>query len=213
MNYRKEFVLPVIVMSLFMLSCGTEKEKEKPAKSTVILRKDTITTKNTEKTVQAAPIINIVDTIALRANVIYIKDSAATSFRLSQKLGQIYGTKLQDVIKQNKLKVTGPPIAWYKSQKAPFFFEAGLPIDKKPGKLSKNILFKTIGGDSALVAHFYGPYELTAVAYETMNEWLQDRKKKLRLPAYEIYVSDPIDKEGKPIDPFKMQTDIVFPHN
>jgi effector-binding domain-containing protein len=117
------------------------------------------------------------------------------------------------VVKQNKLKVTGAPMAWYRTQKPPFFFEAGVPVDKKPAKLPKNILFRTIGGDSAIIAHFYGPYEQMSVAYETLNDWMKDRKKKLRSPAYEVYIGDPIDKEGNPIDPFKVQTDIVFPHN
>ncbi|MFT3911878.1 MAG: hypothetical protein QM737_20805 [Ferruginibacter sp.] len=212
MSYRKGYVLPVFVLSLFIVSCGGDKE-EKPVTPPVILRKDTATHKKNDETLQAAPIINITDTIALKANVIYIKDSAATSFRLSQKLGQIYGTKLQAVIKQNKLKLTGAPIAWYRTQKAPFFFEAGLPVDKKPAKLAKGILFKTIGGDSAVVAHFYGPYERTTVAYEALNDFLKDRNKKSKAPAYEIYITDPIDKTGKPVDPYKVQTDIVIPHN
>lgn len=213
MSYRKVLVLPVIVLTLCTVSCGADKDKEKATPPPLILRKDTATHKKNEEVLQAAPIINITDTIALKANIIYIKDSAASSLRLSQKLGMIYGTKLQAVIKQNKLKLTGAPIAWYRTQKAPFFFEAGMQVDKKPAKLPKNILFKTIGGDSAVVAHFYGPYERTAVAYEALNDWLKDRKKKLRLPAYEIYVTDPVDKAGIPVDPFKVQTDIVFPHN
>ncbi len=28
---------------------------------------------------------------------------------------------------------------------------------------------------------------------------------------YEIYVGDPIDANGKPIDPYSVRTDIVFP--
>lgn len=215
MSYRKGYSIIVIVFVLVIagFSCGGNDEKEKTTTPPVILRKDTATHKKSEDMPQAAPIINITDSVAPKANVIYIKDSASTSLRLSQKLAQIYGTKLQAVIKQNKLKTTGAPIAWYRSQKAPFFFEAGLPVDKKPAKLPKNVLFKTIGGDSALIAHFYGPYEQTTVAYDALKDWLKDRKKKLRLPAYEIYVTDPIDKNGKPVDPYRVQTDIIFPHN
>ena len=145
--------------------------------------------------------------------VLCIKDSAINSARLSQKLAQIYAVKLTDVIRKNKLKVLGPPHAWYKSQKAPFFFEAGLPVDKKPAKLGKNMLIKKLGGDSAVVAHFYGPYEQTGMAYEALHEWLKDRKKKLRSAPYEVYVGDPIDKNGQPVDPYKVLTDIVFPRN
>ncbi|MEO8770161.1 MAG: GyrI-like domain-containing protein [Ferruginibacter sp.] len=197
-------------------SCGSDKDKkDKDAPAPVIFRKDTATHKKTDTdVVKSAPIINISDTVSLKANIIYIKDSASTSIRLSQKLALIFGTKLGAVIKQNKLKMTGPPMAWYRTQKAPFFFEAGLPVDKKPAKLPKNVLFKTItGGDSVLIAHFYGPYDQTSIAYEALNDWMKDRKQKLRAPAYEVYVMDPIDKAGKLIDPYKVQTDIVFPHN
>ena len=197
-------------------SCaGKKDEKAKDVPPPVIFRKDTVNHKKTDvELVKTAPIINISDTVALKANIIYIKDSAATSIRLSQKLALIYNTRLGAVIKQNKLKLTGQPMAWYRTQKAPFFFEAGLPVDKKPAKLPKNVLFKTTsGGDSVLIAHFYGPYDQTSLAYEALNDWLKDRKKKLRAPSYEVYVTDPVDKAGKPVDPYRVQTDIVFPRN
>lgn len=218
MGYRNDLIINAAILScVFCLAaCGGNKDdKNKATPPPVIFRKDTATHKKTDvEQLKTAPIINISDTVALKANIIYIKDSASTSIRLSQKLAQIYGTKLGAVIRQNKLKLIGPPMAWYRTQKAPFFFEAGLPVDKKPAKLPKNILFKTIrGGDSVLIAHFYGPYDQTSVAYEALNDWLKDRKKKMRAPAYEVYVTDPIDKEGKPVDPYRVQTDIVFPHN
>lgn len=216
MNCRKMFLMnvSVVVMIAAVTSCGGDKdEKTKDAPPPVIFRKDTATHKKNEDEVKNAPIINLTDSVAPKANIIFIKDSAATSVRLGQKLSQIYGTKLQAVIKQNKLKVNGMPMAWYRTQKAPFFFEAGLPVDKKPAKLPKNVLFKTIGGDSAVIAHFYGPYDQTALAYEALNDWLKDHKKKISRPSYEIYVTDPIDKKGKPVDPYKVQTDIIFPHN
>ncbi len=214
MNYRKGWLFIAFTFTLFigMLSCGGDDKKDKPkAEPPVIFRKDTATQKKAEP-LKSAPIINIVDTVALKAYIIYIKDSAKTSIRLSQKLAQIYGTKLTAVIKQNKLKMMGAPIAWYRTQKPPFFFEAGLIVDKKPAKLPKNVLFKTISNDSVVVAHFYGPYEQTSQAYEVLNDWMKERKKKLRAPSYEIYVGDPIDKTGKPVDPYRVQTDIVFPH-
>lgn len=211
--FRNSIVIILMAGCFCLLSCGDDKEKtEKEAAAPVIFRKDTATHKNKEA-LENAPIINISDTVALKANFIYVRDSASTSVRLSQKLALIYGSKLGAVIKQNKLKVTGPPVAWYRTQKAPFFFEAGLPVDKKPAKLSKNVFFRTIGGDSIVVAHFYGPYDQTSLAYDALHDWLKDRKKKLKGPSYEVYVSDPIDKKGQPVDPYKVQTDIVFPHN
>ncbi len=212
-SLRNLFYLVAVSSVLIPASCKDKEEDNAKAKEIpLVLKKDSSTAKKSSAS-QNAPIINITDSVAPKANVIYIKDSAATSLRLSQKLAQIYGTKLGAVIKQQKLKVTGAPIAWYRTQKAPFFFEAGLPVDKKPTKLAKNVLFKTIGGDSALIAHYYGPYEQTGAAYEALTDWLKGRKKKLKSPAYEIYVTDPVDKKGNLVDPYKVQTDIIFPHN
>ena len=101
-------------------------------------------------------------------------------------------------------------MAWYKSQKAPFFFEAGIPVDKKPAKLPAGVTLKQIGVDSVIVAHFYGPYDLTGQAYTVLQDWIKDHKKKAIHPPYEIYVEDPMDKNGKLKDPYKVQTDIVF---
>jgi len=85
-----------------------------------------------------------------------------------------------------------------------------LPVDKKPSKLPPGVIIKQIGTDSVVVAHFYGPYSLTAKAYPVLQDWLKDHKKKAIQPPYEIYVDDPMDKNGKLKDPYKVQTDIVF---
>jgi effector-binding domain-containing protein len=160
--------------------------------------------------VKRAPVINITDTLSNRYTVLCIKDSAATSGRIAAKLSVIYGVKLSALIKKNKLKITGPPMAWYRSQKAPFFFEAGIPVDKKPAKLPPGFTIKQIGTDSVIVAHFYGPYDLTPQAYTALQDWVKEHKKKTIQPPYEIYVGDPLEKDGKLKDPYKVQTDIVF---
>ena len=157
-------------------------------------------------------IINIQDTIAPKRIVVYIKDSAATFNRIALKLGQIYGVKLADVLKKNGIKVTGAPMAWYKGLKAPFFFEAGFPVNKKPAKLPKGVFVKEMNSASAVLAHFYGPYNLLPQGYDALKEWLKDAKKSGNGAPYEIYVDDPVDKNGKPVDPYKVRTDIVFPH-
>jgi effector-binding domain-containing protein len=128
------------------------------------------------------------------------------------KLSQIYGVQLAALFKKGDIKMMGAPMAWYKSQKAPYFFEAGVPINKVPTKLPKGVYIKQTPTDSALVAHFYGPYNLLPQGYTALKEWLTDNKKKAKDAPYEVYVGDVIDKEGKPKDPYKIQTDIVFPH-
>ena len=212
---KNKFLPLLFCVSLLMLlnACGEEEKKVPDVKSVPIVIKKDKPNKSTDLP-KSAPIINITDTVAARYHLIYIKDSAINSARLSQKLGKIFGEKLGDAAKKLKVKPSGPPMAWYKSQKAPFFFEAAIPVEKKPsGKLPKGILYKAIGGDSAIVAHYFGPYEETGQAYEALKEWLKDNKKKSKSPPYEIYVGDPIDEKGNPRDPYKVQTDIIFPHN
>ena len=84
-------------------------------------------------------------------------------------------------------------------------------MDKKPGKLPPGVSVKEIGVDSIVVAHFYGPYDLLPQAYDALKDWMKDHKKKAKGAPYEIYVGDPMDEKGKPKDPYKVQTDIVFP--
>jgi effector-binding domain-containing protein len=211
----KNFFLLLVICSTLITSCNNHDKTEKPVTDTVKAAKPkakSVATVGT-KAVTKAPIINIFDTIVLKKIVIYVKDSAASSERISEKLAEIYGFKLTEVLKKNKLKVTGAPMAWYRSKKAPFFFEAGIPVDKKPAKLPKNFFVRTIGGDSAVVAHFFGPYDITNIGYNALTDWLKSRKKKKIGEPYEIYVTDPIDQNGKPLDPYRVQTDIVQPYN
>ncbi|RYY48840.1 MAG: hypothetical protein EOO06_09025 [Chitinophagaceae bacterium] len=195
-----------------VVSCKEEKKPAvKPDAPKIVVRKDTARLKK-EKPPSRSPIINVVDSIAPKYIVLYIKDSASSSERISQKLATAINVKLPEFAKANKLKIAGPPMAWYRSNKAPFYFEAGLPVDRKPARLAKGILVKNIGGEPALIAHFYGPYSSTFVGYEVLTEWLKDQKKTRSGLPYEIYVTDPVDKNGQMLDPYKVQTDIIFPY-
>ncbi|HMU11617.1 MAG TPA: GyrI-like domain-containing protein, partial [Ferruginibacter sp.] len=64
---------------------------------------------------------------------------------------------------------------------------------------------------SVVVAHFFGPYDLMSQGYDAIKEWMKMNKKSSAGAPYEIYMTDPVDKNGKPLDPYKVQTDIVFP--
>ena len=157
------------------------------------------------------PIINITDTLSVKKTVIYIADSAATVERLWVKLPEILGFKLDAVIQKNKINIAGRPMVWYMTQKPPYFFEAGIPVDKKPARRPAHVKIREMGVDSVTVAHFYGGYDLLPQAYDALNDWMKNRKKKLNGRPYEIYVDDTRDKDGKMKDPYKVQTDVVFP--
>ncbi len=208
-NRLGSFIFIMLGTGLFVNSCNNSKDTDdaKTKKDTVIRAIVKIEQKVAPN---RGPVINIMDTVSTKQLVLCIRDSAANSSRISMKLSQIYGVKLAAAIKKNNLKIIGPPMAWYKSQQAPFFFEAGFPVDKKPAKLPAGIILKQIGTDSVVIAHFYGPYDLTSQAYAVLQEWMKDRKKKQLQPPYEIYVDAPLEKNGQLKDPYKVQTDVVF---
>jgi effector-binding domain-containing protein len=209
---RKNILSLLFCIPVFLgVSCTSKKEEKTLAPEAIIYKIDT--SKAAPLAGQKPPIINITDTVAPKQIVLYMKDSARSSERIGIKLTNIYDKVLADVISKNKLTKTGARIAWYKNSSAPFFFEAGIPINKKPAKLPKNVFVKTIGGDSAVVAHFYGPYALTYEGYGALREWLTDNKRKSKGAPYEVYVGEMIDSLGKAKDPYRVQTDIVFPHH
>ncbi len=202
-----------LAATIFLIACNSSDKKVTDNKTdTVKPVRAVVAEKQTTGTSEKPGIINILDTVATKSIVIYMKDSAKTFERISIKLAQIYGVKLADVLKKNKIQMAGAPMAWYKSQKAPYFFEAGVPVNKTPAKLPNNVFVREMNADSAVIAHFYGPYNLLPQGYDALKEWMKDEKKMANGAPYEIYIGDPIDKNGKPIDPYKVRTDIVFPH-
>jgi effector-binding domain-containing protein len=209
-NLLRQTAFLSIVLTFAACGGNSKKNADQKADTTKQVIAATVSTEPKTEEKQSA-IINIQDTISIKATVLYMKDSAKVFERIGPKLAQIYGVKLSDVLKKNGLKMAGAPMAWYKGDKAPYFFEAGVPVNKKPAKLPANVYIREITADSVVVAHFYGPYNLLSQGYTALREWMKDEKKKPNGVPYEIYVGDAIDKDGKPVDPFKIRTDIVFP--
>ncbi len=199
----------LFISAVMLVSCADKKKKEEPVPEKG--RVKTEMKKEPAGAVQRPPIINIVDTVSPKMIVAYCSDSAATFERIGMKLEKIYGSKLPEYIKKNNLKTTGPNMAWYKKQNAPFFFDAGIPVNKAGSKAVKGVQIRQVNAGKALIVHFFGPFELLPQGYDAMKEWMKENKKSLAGPSYEIYVTETIDKNGKPVDPYKIQTDIVFP--
>jgi effector-binding domain-containing protein len=215
MNITKQiFGISILLFSaVLFISCGNNDKKEPAGNtkdSTKIGRKKE-EKKEGDTRAQRPPIVNIVDTLQPKMLVIYCKDSAANFDRIALKLGNIYGVKLAEYIKKNNLKTTGAYMAWYTKQKAPYFFEAGVPVTKAGSKAVAGVQIRQMAAGKAVIAHFFGPFELLPQGYDAIKEFIKDNKKIVAGPSYEIYISDPLDKNGKPVDPYKVQTDIVFP--
>lgn len=208
------FCAALVTAIVFIHACGgsNNKKNESPTKDsakTSISKEEKKTEPETKY--QRPPIVNIVDTLVPKRTVIYCKDSAASFERVGPKLGNIYGGKLAEYLKKNNLTMAGAPMAWYKNQKAPYFFEAGIPVNKKGSKSVAAVAVKELAAGKAVIAHFFGPFELLPVGYDAVKDFMKDNKKVAAGAPYEIYLTDPIDKNGKPVDPYKIQTDIVFP--
>jgi len=202
------------LLCILLLAAGCKNKDQDSVKNEpepVIYKTDTSEIPE-NKTINRPPIINITDTISEKYMVLIMKDSASSSERIAIKMANIYQKILPELIKQQKLEIAGPRLAWYKTSSPPFFFEAGIPISGKPLKLPKNISVKNIGADSAVIAHFYGPYSLTFQAYEALRDWMKSYKKSSAGAPYEVYIGEMYDNNGKAIDPYRVRTDIVFPH-
>jgi effector-binding domain-containing protein/ribosome-associated toxin RatA of RatAB toxin-antitoxin module len=153
------------------------------------------------------PVIRL-DTTTVRAmTVVYISDSARDGQEISKKLAGIYGQELAAFIAKNHLKMTGAPMAWYSGDQFPLLFDAGVPVDKAPAATEGRIKIRKTPAGAALVAHFWGPYELDPLGYKALADSLGRSGRKASGMAYEVYVGDP----GVEKDPYKVQTDILQP--
>lgn len=206
--------LPVCILAFSMLSSCKSKEPTKQEKinetNAVVLKADS--GQFIENLPTRPPIINIMDSFIVKQHVIAIKDSALLSVDISKKLDHIFNTQLPEFARKHNIEITGKRIVWYKTLSSPFFFEAGFPVNKKPAKTKAPVFLKTIGGDSCIVAHYFGPYSNTVTAYDVLYEWLKDNNKKKKGDSYEVYVDNPFDEQGNAKNPYKVGTDVVMPH-
>ncbi len=199
---KKKTVLILGAAAAFAVSC-TNAEKSVENNSTK--KSDFANLAAKEK----PPVIQLEDSIALPKYVICMSDSSATISGISKKFEMIFGEIGNAFFAKQKLAQMGPPIAWYKSNKAPYFFDVGIATAKKPSSLPKPMFVKEIKDDSVSVAHFYGPYEKLEMGYTALSDWMKAHGHVPKGATYEIYVDDPVDANGKAKDPFKVRTDIV----
>jgi effector-binding domain-containing protein len=204
---KTNYVLIVLLLLLILnTGCNSSKEKTAPVITTVDNKKTDPPPTNSQK----GAVINMQDTVEIRKTVLCIKDSSKTREGMYAKLTDIYNKKIPDAIKANKLKIMGSPMAWHTMQKAFYFFEAGIPVDKAPAKPGKGMYMKSTGADSVYIAHFFGPNELTTGAYDAIKEKAKENHKVIS-SAYEVYIGNPFVTTTEPLDLYKLQTDIICP--
>jgi effector-binding domain-containing protein len=106
--------------------------------------------------------------------VLYTIEKASTTDEIGQKLGAAYG-EMGAFMKKNNLKMAGAPAATYKSQQPPFDFEAWASVNAAPKKGEGRVQFKKIEGGKAVVAHFFGPYEINYKGYEKLMSYIKEK--------------------------------------
>lgn len=188
----------IAAISMFFFIACNNADKEK---TTV---KDT-TASTQAPAPQQEPIINVEELDVKPMQLLIMKDSAKSTEEIGQKLGMIYA-KIGDCLKNCKMEMAGAPMAMYTSQTAPFYFEAGVPIAKKCDKPESGMKNQEIKAGKAIVAHFFGPYEMTPKGYDAIVNWAKANNKTLTGDSWEIYIGDPVIIK----DPYKVQTDIYM---
>jgi effector-binding domain-containing protein len=82
-----------------------------------------------------------------------------------------------------------------------------MPFKTKCNNPDKGISMKEVKGGKAVVVHFFGPYDMTGKGYEAGQNYIKEKNLVAGDAPYEVYIGDP----GTEKDPYKVQTDIVFP--
>ena len=138
-------------------------------------------------------------------SVLYINDTAATTETIKGVLGKGYG-ELMQFIQQNKLQPQ-KFMAWYYSMLPPWSMDVGVETVSIPPKLSGRIRSRVQKGGDVLIAHMWGPYDQVGTAYEKIETWLKENKRKAKGNPFEVYLNDPSVVKG----PSEIRTDIYQP--
>lgn len=82
-------------------------------------------------------------------------------------------------------------MAFYYTYDMPFIIEAAIEVDSIPPVLDQDICARVMEGGEALIAHYKGPYEKSALAYHAIYKWLNDNHRVARELPFEVYLNDP----------------------
>jgi effector-binding domain-containing protein len=164
------------------------------------------TNAETQATEYSAPRIEIEETTRPDMVLMVMEGKAVTEEEVGQQLGQIFG-RITACAEKCKMEGSGPPMAWYSGPDAPWTLTAGMPFTTKCENPEEGISVKEVQGGKVVVAHYFGPYGDMKLGYETLEAYIKNKKLEIAGLPYEVYIGDPETET----DPFKVQSDIVFP--
>ena len=196
----KNILLAGFVLAGILTSCGGSGENKQSSDSTQT------TAPTGDSSAVKEPTFTIEETTTKEQFMMVMSDSAQSTAELGEKLGKIYAS-IGECAGKCKMESAGYPVAWYNSPSAPWKFEAGMPYTTECGHPEKGISLKTLKAGKAVVAHYFGPYEMSDRAYQACEKYIAEHKMTVDGPPYEVYIGDPALES----DMYKVQTDIVFP--
>lgn len=131
--------------------------------------------------------------------------STIKASEIGTTLAKHYGAIMQ-FMAQNKIAMEGFPMAIYHTWDGKTTdMEAVIPI-KAPAKGNETIHPVTLAKGPMIIAHYYGPYEGSAMAHAACDAWLKEHGKTASSAPFEEYVTDP----GTEKDPMKWLTKVYY---
>jgi effector-binding domain-containing protein len=137
--------------------------------------------------------------------VLFIKDTAFTTPAIQKILGNGYG-ELMQFTRKNQLQPL-KFMAWYYAMMPPWPVDIAIETDKAPAELTGRIQSRIQPGGEVLIAHMSGPYDQVGQAYEQIESWLKENKRKAKGHPFEVYINDPNSVK----DPSEIRTDVYQP--
>jgi len=137
-----------------------------------------------------------------------VANGAGTMETIGEQLGNLYGTIMMEVGKQ-QLQVVGAPFVHYldyDETTGHSNYVAGIPV-LAPGENSGEVYSISYAEMEIVRAMHTGPYEEFSNSYDLMDQYIQSNSLEITGEGFEHYLTDP----GTEPDPAKWQTLIAFP--
>lgn len=115
--------------------------------------------------------------------------------------------KIGVVIKKQNLTMSGAPFAiYYTDSQTEWEMDACVPVSAS-AKNEGDVKAGKMNSGNAVVAHFFGSYDQTKIAYTVLKEYIASHNKQIVGAPWEVYITDPMAEK----DTAKWQTDVYFP--
>jgi effector-binding domain-containing protein len=109
---------------------------------------------------------------------------------LPQVLGEAYGAIMAYIGELGESPVGAPFVIYYNLDMQDLDIEVGFPVSKKFPDKDKVNASEIAAGKFATTLHI-GPYDKAELAYNELNQWIQENGYESKDSAIELYFNDP----------------------